>query len=1317
MKKLLLLLLLFTGMVNAQIVNIPDTVIKTWLLAASTTDTNFQMAKDFSDNWVVIDTNTDGEIQVSEAQAIKYLLVRGSINNPSLTNNISGLESFSNIKSLYLDYINTPTLDLNALTSLTTLNVFNCFPQTTTLNINSLVNLEDLTIINSSITNTLQINNLTNLKTIAIVSTLITNINMNATSSLTEVFCLSNNQLSSLNFTGYSNLTKITCASNALSSLTLIGVNNLLELVCSRNQLTSLNGISPTITKLNCSNNLLTNFDPNPLTNLTELNCSGNRIPSLDVSNLSNLTRLDCSANLISTLSISNMPNLVSLNCSENQNLTTASFSNLPTLVDLFVTGTINSNNVILSQLSSLTLANLPNLKRLNCSNGLLTSLNLTGLNNLEELDCTWNQITNLNLTNMPNLKKLNCPYNQITNLDVSGLSNLTDLNCGKGYTVGQQIIPTLQSLNVAGLSNLVHLDCSINLLTNLNLSGLISLQTLYCNGWPGVYNNITTLNVNSLANLKNLNCSYMQLTSLDVSNLVNLTDLNCSYNTISNLNLTGLITLKNLDYSYNLLSNLSLINLPSLEFLNCGFNQLVTLNVLNLGNLKSLFCSNNQLTTLNLAGLTNLESLDFSSNQLTLSNVSGLSSILKVLSCSNNNLTSLNVNGLTSLESLSCGRNQLTSLDSSTLLNLKNLDCSENQITSLSVANSPNLEILNCSINAINNLSLNNLNNLKILYCANNQLSNLDLTNNTLLNNLDYSNNTLPNLNINFLTNLLVLDCSDSQSTLLDVSNLLGLQSLDCENNQIQSLDLNNNQSLNNLNCQNNALTSLFIKNGKNENINFNNNPSLQYICADDDQLVSIQSQLNSMGMSTTVSNSYCTFLPGGNRNTITGLTIYDDDNNGCDITDEVNPYIRLNISDNATQGATVTNIAGSYTFYTNAGNYTIEPNIENPAWFVFSPPSAAFSFTNNNNNINSQNFCINAVGNHPDIEIVYHQTVVARPGFDSGYKIVFKNKGNQMQSGTLTLAYDDARTDFLTSTPVADVNAAGLLTWNYQNLMPFESRSIELTFNTNSPQEVPAVNNGDILPFTVTINPIGGDELPNDNTFQYNQLVVGSYDPNEIICLEGDSVPPSEIGNYLHYVINFENLGTFFAENVVVRSEIDATKYDIGTLQVMSTSHPSYTKISGNVVEFIFENINLAEASGNPPVGGHGDVLFKIKTKDNLVIDDTVLQRAGIYFDYNFPIVTNDAETTFAALNNPDFELDNSVKVYPNPTNSIINITSDFTIESIELYDIQGRILSTSIENRNQTALDISSKSKGIYFLKIKTDNGYKVEKIVKK
>jgi hypothetical protein len=72
--------------------------------------------------------------------------------------------------------------------------------------------------------------------------------------------------------------------------------------------------------------------------------------------------------------------------------------------------------------------------------------------------------------------------------------------------------------------------------------------------------------------------------------------------------------------------------------------------------------------------------------------------------------------------------------------------------------------------------------------------------------------------------------------------------------------------------------------------------------------------------------------------------------------------------------------------------------------------------------------------------------------------------------------------------------------------------------------------------------------------------------------------------------------------------------------------------------------------------------------------------------------------------------------LKVYPNPTNSIINIQSDFTINTIELYDIQGRILSTSLENSNDVNFDISKRQNGLYFLKIKTEKGIKVVKIVK-
>ena len=121
----------------------------------------------------------------------------------------------------------------------------------------------------------------------------------------------------------------------------------------------------------------------------------------------------------------------------------------------------------------------------------------------------------------------------------------------------------------------------------------------------------------------------------------------------------------------------------------------------------------------------------------------------------------------------------------------------------------------------------------------------------------------------------------------------------------------------------------------------------------------------------------------------------------------------------------------------------------------------------------------------------------------------------------------------------------------------------------------ETPAVNIGDQLTFTAIVSPINGDENEADNFFTFNQIVVGSYDPNDIICLEGDTVSPSEIGKYLHYAINFENTGNYPAENIVVKDIIDATIFDVKSLQVLNSSDAVTARITGNVAEFIFQNI----------------------------------------------------------------------------------------------------------------------------------------------
>jgi hypothetical protein len=368
--------------------------------------------------------------------------------------------------------------------------------------------------------------------------------------------------------------------------------------------------------------------------------------------------------------------------------------------------------------------------------------------------------------------------------------------------------------------------------------------------------------------------------------------------------------------------------------------------------------------------------------------------------------------------------------------------------------------------------------------------------------------------------------------------------------------------------------------------------------------------------------------------------------------------------------------------------------------------------TFPDTNSNVSTNNFCITANGTHNDVEVVLSPISVARPGFDAHYKLVYKNKGNQTLSGNLALTFDDAGTDFVAANPVVS-QTANVLQWSYNNLLPFETRVIQLTLHLNSPLDTPALNSGDILDFAASITPVINDDLPADNVFVLHQIVVNSMDPNDIQCLEGSTVLPTEIGKYLHYAVQFENTGTDAAENIVVKDVIDTTKYDMDSLQLLDASAPVYARITGNVVEFIFKNIQLSPATGNPPVGGHGDILFKIKSKNTLVTGNMVEKQAKIYFDYNAPINTNIAQTTFAELSNTVFTKDNSITVSPNPTHAIITINGNSAIKSITLFDVQGRILETVL---NSNSIDLADKTNGIYFLKITSEKGSKVEKVVK-
>jgi len=86
---------------------------------------------------------------------------------------------------------------------------------------------------------------------------------------------------------------------------------------------------------------------------------------------------------------------------------------------------------------------------------------------------------------------------------------------------------------------------------------------------------------------------------------------------------------------------------------------------------------------------------------------------------------------------------------------------------------------------------------------------------------------------------------------------------------------------------------------------------------------------------------------------------------------------------------------------------------------------------------------------------------------------------------------------------------------------------------------------------------------------------------------------------------------------------------------------------------------------------------------------------------------------------LSNQDFAT-NTIVVYPNPSKGLFTLSyGNFKPQQIEIYDVTGKNI-LSVDNskltENQTELNLSHVSNGIYFIKISNENGQTVKRIIK-
>lgn len=344
--------------------------------------------------------------------------------------------------------------------------------------------------------------------------------------------------------------------------------------------------------------------------------------------------------------------------------------------------------------------------------------------------------------------------------------------------------------------------------------------------------------------------------------------------------------------------------------------------------------------------------------------------------------------------------------------------------------------------------------------------------------------------------------------------------------------------------------------------------------------------------------------------------------------------------------------------------------------------------------------------------INITPHTTVTA--GFPAWYDIQVCNLGSSIASGTVNLFYDPTLT-FNTSSPAQTSQNASThtVTWALNNLLPGDCEYYWVTFNANQGLTL----NQFVFTLANVVPGSGCNDVNlNNNVDTVHQVVTGSWDPNNKLAYVTNVDNPSfqmvssvEANQRIEYVINFQNKGNANAVNVVVKDVI-SQDLDLSSFEFLGASHPCAVTESNGELNFKFSDIQLPAEMDNEPAS-HGWVKFAVNANNGLAAGHIISDDAAIYFDYNTPVITNDAAVTLIdATGIEEVSAPVSVTIAPNPMSDYAEVRlagKNMEGAKLRVYDITGRLVSEHIFSNNTVQLPRNNMAAGIYTYQIMQNN----------
>jgi len=426
---------------------------------------------------------------------------------------------------------------------------------------------------------------------------------------------------------------------------------------------------------------------------------------------------------------------------------------------------------------------------------------------------------------------------------------------------------------------------------------------------------------------------------------------------------------------------------------------------------------------------------------------------------------------------------------------------------------------------------------------------------------------------------------------------------------------------------------------------------------------------------------------------------SVYHASNQDC-LTDTLDPalkYWQVKVEGEDFMRINTTNSEGHFTFSVPEGNYTISSQPLNAHWDLCDASyQVAVDKTSPNANKDFQAVVLSSCA---DLEVDF-STPLLRRCFDNYYSFRVRNTGPQSTLGTTLTVKLDPFFEFTSATIPYTLIGDSILVFDLGVMAVNDEINFYIFFKLSCDAELGMEH---CLTGTLQDENECGESR---STYTECQENIGSYDPNDKRTFNehGEEAETVDKGEYIYYHIRFQNTGTDTAFNIRVIDPL-SPKLDLSTLEMLSASQ-TYTHFisDGPALVVLFDDILLPDSSTNEPAS-HGFFKFRVKPLPEYDYETNIPNQARIYFDFNDPILTNEANMIIRQpVGTKDVKDLMAFDVYPNPTNSFLTLTmaeGDFNrISSYEIIDHLGRtITQTSLLNRK--AIDVSHLAQGVYNL----------------